>query len=622
MRTVDRSDGLALVGHAAVGPVRLATPLVLEARRPGEPAVGPRLEARDAPAGRRRLTLHGDGASVDLELPVIAPDVLGPGPGVYAAGPGTWMVHAPVPDEAWRTLRAASPELVILGNARALWAEGRPFVTTLRDLRRGVGAGPLLWTPRVALPHRVPFLVYAGVDVLDTTEGRIVAAAGTYLDPQLGALAVPTAASDLGCDCPGCTRSGSIDLDGHATAMFRRAIAESRAAARRGRLRELVEARTVSEPALGEMLRYADQELGSLLEERTPVTADGARGYVLAESLRRPEMRRFRSRLLERYRPPPSKEVLLLVPCSKTKPYRASRSHRRFLGALEGLRHLERVHVVSVSSPIGLVPRELEDVPPARHYDIPVTGDWSDAERDLVRTGLAHLLATGRYRRVLVHLDRGEYAFLDGAVPASFAPVWTVPDDRTTSAEALRSLRAAAEEAVAELRPVAGGPLAVVREELHELAAVQFGRTAADALWAGPLRLAGRPWFQRLTDGRTDLATVREERGLFHLTVAGARRLAPQFPLAVEVDPALSLEGDLFAPGVRGADSGIRAGDSVVLVRAGELAGVGEAVLPGPMMTELGRGLAVRVRHRAHASTDTTMTEGASRADEGPVVQR
>ncbi len=385
-------------------------------------------------------------------------------------------------------------------------------------------------------------------------------------------------------------------------------------------MRELVESRLVTEPALAEMLRYADRELGGLLEERAPVAFSGSRDYVLLESHRRPEMVRFRSRLLERYRPPPSKTVLLLVPCSKTKPYRRSRSHRRFWGALEGLGSLERVHVVSVSSPIGLVPRELEDVPPARHYDIPVTGDWEESERAYVRTALAHLRATGNYRSIIVHLDALEYSFLAEDLPVSETVQWTVKDDRTTTNEAVGALRAAVERGLRGEIPVKGGPLSVVREELESLAGVQFGPDAARRLFVPPVRLSGRPWFQRVTDGRADLATWREERGLFHLTVAGARRLWPEPPLAVEADPGVTLEGDLFVPGVRRADERIREGDAVVLVRDGHLAGVGEAALPGRLMTELSRGLAVRVRHREHAPTDSPMTEERSPSDAGPVV--
>ena len=620
MRNVDRCQGFGLVGRATVGPIPLATPALLESHPSGIPGTGLSLQQTVGPTGTRSLVLSGGGERRELRLPILAPEVTGTGSGIYPVGDRAFLLHPPFQAEAASSARSTRPELLVLGNARALWEEGLPFVTAVREVRARFGAAPLLWAPRVALPHRLPLLAYLGVDLLDTTEGLIRAAGGEYLDPALGVTDRSTAIAEGTCGCLSCSANppGSTTL--HAEATYRRAIAETRAAARTGRLRELVESRLTAEPVLAEFLRYADRDLADGLEERTPVTGEGMHDYVLAESHRRPEMVRFRARLLQRYRPPPSKSVLLLVPCSKTKPYRRSRSHRRFFGALEGLRPLERVHFASVSSPIGVVPRELEDVPPARQYDIPVTGDWTETERSFVLAGVDHLLREGHYREVVVHLDPREYGFLRDRFPREVPVHWTLSDDRTTSSTGLAALRSAVAEALSGASAVEGGPLSVVREELRELASVQFGRAAAERLFVPPVRLAGRPWFQRVTDGSTDLATVREERGLFHLTVAGARRIGAPFPHAVEVDPGLSLSGDLFVPGVRSADPQIRAGDSVVLLRRGELAGVGEAEIAGPLMTELERGVAVRVRHRVHSPTDTPMIgEGSSSAD-GPVV--
>jgi predicted RNA-binding protein len=152
--------------------------------------------------------------------------------------------------------------------------------------------------------------------------------------------------------------------------------------------------------------------------------------------------------------------------------------------------------------------------------------------------------------------------------------------------------------------PPSIGPLASAKEGLEALARVQFGPRAAELLFTPPTRLEGRPWSQRLNDGHgKDLATWSEERGMFQLTAAGGERILPAATLWVEVDPAVTLTGDLFTPGVRSADPTISPGDAVLLVRSGTLLGVGEAVLPGPLMTELPRGLAVKVRHRVHAPT-------------------
>jgi archaeosine synthase len=619
-RHVERLEGLALVGNATIADLPVRTPDLIESRR--VPAEGPGLTLRslDAPLGSRHLELSDGDRRVDIEYVVPAPEVVGPVGGATPAGSSALLVRPPLPKDLPDTLRSARPDLLVWGNARALWSEGRPFIEAIRQLRATFGAAPLLWAPRVALPHRIPLLAYLGVDLVDTTAGLLAAARGEYLDETLGRTDREIARTEGRCGCPSCRSDPMGSLDVHATAVYQRAMSECRTAARTGRLRELVEARLPAEPVLAEMLRYADHDLGGLLEERLPITATDSHAYVLLEAHRRPEMARFRERLLSRYLPPPTKSVLLLVPCSRTKPYRLSRSHRRFYAALDGLYPSERVHVVSVSSPIGIVPRELEDVPPARHYDIPVTGDWEERERASVVDGVRHLLSAGRYRAIVVHLDPNEYSFLRSAIPAEIPSAWTLGDHRSTAPEALAALRAAVGAALDGEKPVPGGPLAVVREELHEVAAVQFGRAAADRLFAAPVRLAGRPWFQRLTDGHTDLATLREERGWFHLTVAGARRLVPDPPLSVSVDPSLPLTGDLFVPGVRDADPAIRLGDSVVLLRDGSLAAVGEAVLPGRLMRELDHGLAVRVRHRAHGPTDTSLTDEASLRTPGPVV--
>jgi archaeosine synthase len=619
-RNVERLEGLALVGGATIADLPLLTPALLESgpRTPGHHVLS--LSSIEAPLGFRHLVLDDGSHHVDLEYAVPAPEVVGPLGGATPVGAHALLVRTPLPRELPDPVRTARPDLLIWGNARTQWSEGLPFISGLRQLRTVFGGDPILWTPRLALPHRIPLLAYLGVDLVDSTVGLWEAARGEYLDETLGTLDPAIARTEGRCPCTACTARPPGPLADHASAVYRRAMAECRSAARAGRLRELVESRLPAEPALAEMLRYADRDLSELLEERTPVTGEVSHPYVLLEAHRRPEMVRFRHRLLSRYLPPPSKSVLLLVPCSRTKPYRFSRSHRRFYGAMEGLFPAERVHVVSVSSPIGLVPRELEDVPPARHYDIPVTGDWEESERAAVVTGVRHLLAAGKYRSVVVHLDPNEYGFLRNVIPAEIPSAWTLGDHRTTSPEALAALREAIGAALDQEKPVSGGPLAVVREELREVAAVQMGRSAAERLFAAPVRLAGRPWFQRLTDGRTDLATLREERGLFHVTVAGARRLVPDPALWVAVDPALPLTGDLFAPGVRGADPAIRSGDSVVLLRDGALAGVGEAVLSGRLMVELRHGLAVRVRHRAHGPTDTPLTEGNSPPNPGPVV--
>ena len=56
-----------------------------------------------------------------------------------------------------------------------------------------------------------------------------------------------------------------------------------------------------------------------------------------------------------------------------------------------------------ITSPLGLVPRELEDIWPAAHYDIPVTGDWDEDELSIIRQMLSRLVERVGYSSIVNH---------------------------------------------------------------------------------------------------------------------------------------------------------------------------------------------------------------------------
>ncbi|MCI4348745.1 MAG: DUF5591 domain-containing protein [Thermoplasmata archaeon] len=628
-RTADALDGLSILGTAKVGPLAFSVPTLLQAGTTGgtkgDGPQGPTLAETASTRSDFRSLRIGDGVStVSLEFPIPAAEVQSVAGGGSKLADGWWLLHWPVSEVGWEEILQGRPEGIVLSNARTLFSEGEPLIRALLEIRTRLGAGPLLWAPRVALPHRLALLAFLGLDLLDSTEALWRSASGEFLSAELGAIDAELVRTERLCECPACTAGEELASGRHAQWALGKELRLVRTAIRAGHLRDVVESRLPAEPSSAEFLRYADRMLGDLLDERTPVTGGSQHRYVLRESHRRPEVRRYRARLLDRYRPPPSKKVLLLVPCSKTKPYRQSRSHRKIARALEGIPNLSRLEIASVTSPLGIVPRELEDVPPCRHYDIPVTGEWDEEERAAVERAVAHLLASHAFQSVLVHLDPQEYAFLRSSLKPAVATEWTMADEQTTGANNLRGLRAAAARALERLEGTVGGVLGVVREELESVARFQFGTEAAELLFAAPIRLQGRPWFQRLTDGHgKDLATLREERGLFHLTMAGATRVHPAHPLEVEILPQVPLLGDIFVPGVARADRSIRAGDAVLVVRNGELLATGEAALPGPLMRELARGVAVRIRHRLPSlarEANRQTQDAAPLPPPGPVV--
>jgi archaeosine synthase len=543
----------------------------------------------------RELTLH-------FEVP--APEVDTLAGAAQQASERVISVRTPLSAVAKERLNAEPWDLVIWSNARGDWTGSETFVRNALELRAVAGPAPVIWAPRVALPGRLALLRALGIDLVDTTEGLVRLAEGV-LSRVEGPDPISSPARE------GAPRSAPAWIE----ALERDYLEEDervRRAVRGGRLRELVESRLPFEPVLGEMVRYLDRDGYALQEEHTPVRGEGIRPYGTKEAQHRPEMERFRRRFLERYRPPPSKRLLVIVPCSRTKPYSRSPSHRRFWGALEAGGGLPGVHLVSVTSPLGLVPRELESVYPAAHYDIPVTGDWDEEERTWVRSALTHLLSFPNYEGVLVHLPKSEMGWLSEGLLAAKYVSWTVPGQAASARESLGRLSAE----VQEFWKGRGGPpskmMVALREEFAALARFQFGEGSPARLFEEGVRLMGRPWFHRLVgqDGTT-LATWKEAGGLWRLTSTGAKLLADSLPgYLTEVRGGIELQGDLFAPGALRGGSDLRPGDETILVREGQVLGVGEALVPGSWMGRITRGMVVKVRHRAHEHDHGSMEGG------------
>jgi len=482
---------------------------------------------------------------------------------------------------------AGTTELVVLGGAACLVGRHDALVDAVMAARARAGPGRLLYAPGAATPMDLALLAYMGVDVVDDVQARLEAARGVALRPELvrghdlrDAPRAPLRGDD---ELAACAREGVLAM--------RREVALVREAIARGQLRELVEQRVRSEPWQVAALRHLDRHHHAALERRSPAQRPVRLLATSRDSFHRVEVRAWVDRLLGRYSPPPSAKVLVLLPCSARKPYSTSRTHRAFLGALRDVRNRWAVHEVVLTSPLGMVPRELERTYPAAHYDIPVTGEWFPEEVERMAALLAHIRRAGSYSAVISHMGPG-LPFIE-ADP-------TVKRTRTggegpLDAGALGRLAEAA-SAAAVLAPRVDRARRDL-EDLASLARMQFGPVAGGALLQGA-RLAGKPPAWRLAgrDGR-QLASYVPDRGLLSLTLDGAERLASAGAYRVHMDD-FDLKGNLFAVGVRDADPEVREGDDVAVVRGDRVVAVGVARMGAEEMVGSRRGLAVAVRHR------------------------
>ncbi|MFQ5909139.1 MAG: archaeosine synthase subunit alpha [Thermoplasmata archaeon] len=489
-------------------------------------------------------------------------------------------------EELAEHVRRSRERVFVLGNAAEMLRHPLDFVKRVVAVKSRMSPHGLIYAPGIATPSNLSVLVYCGVDLVDSLRVIMESRYGRF-HTERGSMPLEETRRKI-CHCPACEEGISRkNLTQHNFHALMRELHVCKNSIERGKMRELAERRMLSSPWCVSVIRHLDRRFYDAVEPSVPITG----GEVLAlsdASLYRPDILRFRKRMLERYSKPPSAKILLLLPCSARKPYSRSRSHRIFKRAVGTAKNRYLIHEVTVTSPLGLVPRELELFYPAQNYDIPVTGDWSGEERNVVREELRKFLRRNQYSQIVAHLGVEKGFLADMLENAVFTA-----EDSPTSATSMEALKEALSEATKDLPAV--NRKARHAEDLKNLAVFQFGEAGGDLV--KDCETKGRYPHIRII-GDEHLATLVPPRGMFSLTLGGGRSLARNEAYCVEIED-FRPEGNVFAVGVRNANPNIREGDDVVVVHEDEVRAVGLARMSAREMTESRRGEAVRVRHRA-----------------------
>jgi len=496
----------------------------------------------------------------------------------------------------------------VLSYASALLYSPREFVRRIIAAREAIPPDVALWVPAIATAENAALLIYLGGDLLDDTNAVLSGYQGIYQTEE-GTLELSDL-EEFPCTCRVCTsctpdelresehKERAALLAQHNTILLEKEVRKIRAYIRAGSLREYVELKVRSSAFTTAALRILDREEEEYCEKRTPVARNHGMMINTMESLWRIEVKRFARRVSERYAPP-ERRILLLMPCSARKPYSISPSHTKFIEAIEQYRG--DIHEVMLTSPLGVVPRELELVYPAAFYDIPVTGYWDAEERAWVASCLRTYLArhASNYDGIVAHLT-GPYRELCSAVAAELnldVEFTCAAGERETSPEALGRLNE-------QLATLCGGEKRLPGFEqrastIRAMADYQFGLGAGSELLhrgeSERLKITGKfPAHELRVDGLV-LARLVPDYGLLVLTLAGARRIRElSSGYTVRIDDFIP-KGSILAPGVVDADDAIRVNDEVIFV--GPRAwGVGRAKMSGWEMVASRKGAAVEVR--------------------------
>ncbi len=487
-------------------------------------------------------------------------------------------------------------DMYVMAGARSVEGDARALLDSFIKITGSAKPDTALYVPALATPENLAMLVYLGADVVDDVLATAKAYQGLYLTED-GEFSLD-GLSDLPCACEVCRSHTAEELRslpaGERFALLARhnylkleeELKRVKLHVRRGMMREYVEKQCRSRPWLAALLRLADAQY-DYLEQRTPTYRSSEMLACSAESQNRVEVRRFAQRVRTRFKS--GGDILLIIPCSARKPYSTSKSHMAIARALGKYRSY--VHELILTSPLGVVPRELELVYPAAHYDVAVTGIWDLDERHWVSGCLREFIDTHPFKKIIAHVE-GPY--VDVCKQSGRDIVFT-SKGRITGDDSLDSLVEAVRSAVAELGARPRGTRETMLDMFRGMADYEFGAGRGERLVPENGVVKGRFPRYVLFDGREQLCSISPDFGSLSLTLEGARRLRLEPDYVVEIGDFVP-KGSVLAPGVIGASLQIRPGDDV-LVKGPKAVAVGKARMSGYEMAGSTRGMAVELRH-------------------------
>ncbi|WP_010917327.1 DUF5591 domain-containing protein [Thermoplasma volcanium] len=445
---------------------------------------------------------------------------------------------------------------VIIPNGAELIRRPKNLVSIIMNVHEKYGFSKLIYLSGLPDPYSIPALVYLGVSFFDDAYFRIEGINGLQFT-QYG------------------IRRTNEDQTENNMNFVRSMLNVIKDSIMNGTLRDIVEKNLVSSKA-AEMIRIADysyyEEYEKIFPSRTP--------YIKAntiEDLYRPDIVRYREYVANLYEKP-DLDVAVILPCSAKKPYSKSKSHQKVINSLSDLR--KYIHEIIVTSPLGVVPRDLEETYPAMFYDIPVIGLWYEDEKVMMKRMLRSYMSRNKYRKVIAFVP-DDLEFITDSIPYDTEFI----EFKSSNLSKLRQ--------TVEKEKFASKSIDQKKAKYESVLKYQFGSWILPLINGYSLR---RNYNQDMIvkDGKI-LFVYNERLGKFTINKASAEMFVKNGRFLVEIDD-FKPTSNVYAMGVRDATDDIRQEDEVVLVHSGEIRGVGIAKMNARAMMELKKGIAVKVR--------------------------
>ncbi|NHJ19949.1 MAG: hypothetical protein EAX91_03310 [Candidatus Lokiarchaeota archaeon] len=304
----------------------------------------------------------------------------------------------------------------------------RQILSVIFKIKKELDNNLVLMASGRIIPKYYPILIYLGIDLIDCSYLLYLSTENFY--DTIEYLLPIYKIKYFPCSCAICKRSLKYNLtDKYSSEKLEQLTLHNIISAytymhkiklymRIEDFRGFIEKSTFDDVNIISTLRILDKQYFNVLRFETPITQTSKviKSFGLS-SYCRPDFQEFRDRVIKNFTPEVWTKLIILLPCSAKKPYSESKSHRKFQSVIRKFPDFPDFQEIIITSPLGAIPRQLENIYPVNSYDISVTGEWDKEEIEIASNMLISLLKKYDDRiPVLCHLkDSGYLEIVDEA---------------------------------------------------------------------------------------------------------------------------------------------------------------------------------------------------------------
>ncbi len=501
----------------------------------------------------------------------------------------------------------------------------RNILSIIFNLKENFSRNLILMVSGKIYPKFFPLLVYLGFDLIDYSQALYLSSENFY--DTLETLIPFNKLKYLPCSCPAC-RGGLKDhlkeenfsnilylLCLHNITFARNYMNKIKQYLQFEDYRTFVEKSCLNDLRMISTLKILDKDFFPLLKSETPTYQKRIKVSSLGpSSYYRPDFQEFRQRVVQTFNPDSNITVIILLPCSAKKPYSSSRSHQKFFEIIKKFPDFPYFQEIILTSPLGAIPRQLEEIYPVNSYDISVTGDWDFEEIKLSSEMLISLLRKFEAGvPIISHLSGDYLKIIDAAKPRIEQHVYcTEVENKVTSKNSLDSLYSLIKEhhldhidyQKSEFFP----KMAKTKiNKLIKMLDYQLGVGWGEKIFNAQFSMKKNIKANRLEifEGTSNqkLFWVENDTGVFHYTLKGAQKIHSLGTTSnIVVFDGYKLQGNtLFRPGILEFSPNIIPNEQVFVLSKdkNDVIAVGKALVSSNFIKKSNSGRIIRIHEKA-----------------------